>query len=67
MVDINYKLASKHYSYPVLQNMLNDIMFNFFEDNCLQPQSMMPVKSDKEDVIYINFDAQAEAAMVQAL
>ena len=80
MVDTNYRLASKHYSYQVLQNKLNDIMFNFFEDSCLQLQSMLPKKSDPEQleqeqldpeqseqdhIIYMNFEPQP--AMAQAL
>ena len=77
IVDTNYRLASKHYSYPVLQNRLNDIMFNFFEDSCLQLQSMLPCQldpeqsdqeqSDQEHIIYMDFEPQPEAAMAQSL
>ncbi len=68
MVDTNYRLASKHYSYPVLQNRLNDIMFNFFEDSCLQLQSMLPNQLDhQEHIIYTDFEPHPEDAMAQAL
>ncbi|MFC1886203.1 glycosyltransferase [Thermodesulfobacteriota bacterium] len=43
MVDYNYKVAARHYSYHVLRNRLNSILSGFFGD------SILPLVEKKDD------------------
>ena len=55
IVEINYEIAKRHYSYSLLQNRLNSIMFNFFGEPLDQSESK---SSDKQHVIYLNIATQ---------
>ena len=50
MVNTNYEVASRHYSYSVLRNQLNTMMNDF---SFLQEQQISTNVSDSQDVIYL--------------
>jgi glycosyltransferase involved in cell wall biosynthesis len=50
MVNTNYEIASRHYSYSVLRNQLNTMMNDF---SFQQEQQISNNGSDSQDVIYL--------------
>ncbi len=55
MVNTNYEVASRHYSYSVLQNQFGAILSNFFNDS-------IPERTDEaseQHVIYLKIDPSA--------
>jgi len=53
MVNLNYEVASRHYSYSVLRNHINTIMNDFFSES---EQRLSNKLSDRHNVIYLKTD-----------
>jgi glycosyltransferase involved in cell wall biosynthesis len=54
MVNRNYEVASRHYSYAVLRNRFSAIMNDFFNDQELEPLCQ---PSEQQNVIYLQIDS----------
>ena len=66
MVDFNYEVASRHYSYSVLRNQLNEIMTNFFgntakhlSDKTQSPPRKVSMKAHPPQAIHKHVDTHA--------
>jgi glycosyltransferase involved in cell wall biosynthesis len=53
MVNLNYEVASRHYSYSVLRNHINTIMNDFYSES---EQRLSNKLSDRHNVIYLKTD-----------
>lgn len=53
MVNLNYEIASRHYSYSVLRNQISDIMNELFDDYEQQRSNKF---SGRHNVVYIKTD-----------
>jgi len=65
MVDFNYEVATRHYSYSVLRNQLNEIMTNFFgntvkhlEDKTQSPPRKVSMKIHSLQAIHKHTETQ---------
>jgi hypothetical protein len=69
MVNLNYEIAARYYSYSVLCKRLDFIMTNYFGDSGRQPYNEAPnqqrvvyLKRDSLPVSYDNFGEQGRRA-----
>ncbi len=51
-MEVNYQIATRHYSYSVLRNQLNAIIKSFFGDNA-EVLTSVPAHPESEGYLYI--------------